>query len=64
LRAEPEVHKFSNLAVNGRDLIAIGFKEGPELGSILSALHEEVLDDPNLNQKETLLGRASKMLNC
>jgi len=63
LRAEPEVHKFSNLAVNGKDLIGIGFQEGPELGETLAALHEEVLDDPKMNEKEILLSRASKILN-
>lgn len=49
---------LSELAVDGSDLIAIGFREGPELGRVLRTLLAEVVDDPELNERETLLERA------
>lgn len=47
-----------DLAVSGRDLIALGMKPGKELGDILNALLEHVLDYPEENEREILLERA------
>jgi hypothetical protein len=44
-----------DLAVDGRDLIALGLEPGPAFGRILEALLERVVDDPALNRRETLL---------
>jgi hypothetical protein len=49
------------LAVSGADLIALGIKPGPRLGVILKELPEAVLDDPELNIKQTLLEIAGNM---
>lgn len=46
------------LAINGNDLIAAGFKPGPEMGALLKHLTDLVLEDPSLNEKETLLNLA------
>lgn len=54
----PPVSPLKSLAINGRDLLEMGFREGPQIGDILRALHEQVLDDPELNTKEELLRRA------
>lgn len=56
--------KFSlkDLAINGRDLIAIGVKPGPKMGEILENVLNEVLEDPNLNQYETLIEIAKKYM--
>ena len=48
------------LAVNGRDLLALGYTPGPTLGAELNALLERVLDDPALNEKNTLLRLAEE----
>ncbi|MBQ9086780.1 MAG: polynucleotide adenylyltransferase [Clostridia bacterium] len=48
---------LSDLVIDGGDLLAAGF-EGKEVGSILKALLESVLDDPERNQKEELLSIA------
>lgn len=48
------------LAVNGRDLIALGVTPGKEIGEKLTALLEEVLEHPELNERETLLGLLEK----
>ncbi len=46
-----------DLAVTGTDLIGAGIKPGPELGRILDAMLDDVLDDPALNEREILLSR-------
>ncbi len=51
----PNVSPLKNLAIAGADLIALGLTPGPRFGEILRALHERVLDDPELNTKDTLL---------
>ena len=55
IRRGPEVSPLKSLAVNGHDLIELGIEPGPRLGKILRALHERVLDNPELNEKATLL---------
>ncbi len=47
------------LALAGRDLIAEGVcKPGPQIGEILAALLEAVLEAPELNDRQALLARA------
>jgi tRNA nucleotidyltransferase (CCA-adding enzyme) len=55
-------HRLSDLAVDGADLIELGFIPGPELGRTLSALLDEVVEEPSLNRRETLLARAEERL--
>jgi tRNA nucleotidyltransferase (CCA-adding enzyme) len=50
------------LAVDGGDLIEIGFREGPELGRVLHELLAEVVEDPARNERAWLLERARKEL--
>ncbi len=47
---------IKELAVDGKDLIAAGVAQGKQIGEILSDLLELVLEDPEKNAKETLLG--------
>ena len=53
--------KITDLKIKGEDLVAIGVKEGPQLGSILRELLDMVIDDPMLNTKEKLLGKAKQL---
>ncbi|MBQ2378205.1 MAG: CCA tRNA nucleotidyltransferase [Clostridia bacterium] len=46
---------IKELAVNGGDLISVGFKAGQEIGDLLEELFDAVLRDPSLNDKEKLL---------
>ena len=46
---------LKTLAVSGSDLIAEGMKPGKEIGEVLSALLEHVLDNPQDNTKEILI---------
>jgi putative nucleotidyltransferase with HDIG domain len=58
---EQEALSLKDLAISGKDLIALGVKPGPRFGVILNELLEAVLDDPELNAKEKLLEIAEKM---
>ena len=46
---------MKELAIGGRDLIAIGIQPGKEIGRILDACLEWVLDEPARNEREMLL---------
>ena len=43
------------LAVSGSDLIAAGMKPGQELGRALNDLLEVVLENPEMNNKDSLM---------
>jgi tRNA nucleotidyltransferase (CCA-adding enzyme) len=54
---------LSALAVDGRDLReTLGLPEGPVIGAILERLMADVIEDPSLNTRLTLLTRASLVL--
>ena len=57
-RGQP--HSLADLAVDGTDLIELGYSEGPELGRALDELLDAVVDDPSLNTREQLLERARR----
>jgi tRNA nucleotidyltransferase (CCA-adding enzyme) len=59
-RSQP--HRRSDLAVDGADLIELGYAEGPELGRALDSMLDAVVDDPSLNTREQLLERARSEL--
>ena len=62
LAAEVALHR-RDLAVDGDDLIAeLGAVPGPRLGAVLDRLLEEVVDDPALNDRPTLLLLAQAQL--
>jgi tRNA nucleotidyltransferase (CCA-adding enzyme) len=50
-----------NLAVSGRDLQALG-AAGPRVGQMLELLLDRVLDEPGLNQRDTLLALARELM--
>jgi len=55
---QSQPHQLNDLAVDGSDLIELGYAEGPELGRALDALLDAVVDDPTLNTRKQLLERA------
>ena len=59
---ERSTFSIKNLAVNGNDLIAIGFKQGPAIGSVLNDLLNLVIDEQILNEKAALLEVAAERL--
>jgi len=53
-----------DLKIDGNDLKSeLGMAQGPEMGRVLNALFERVLDDPGLNTRETLLALARELLD-
>ena len=55
-------HRLRDLAIDGNDLIALGFKPGPRLGRILNDLLDAVVDEPALNTRDELLEQARERL--
>ena len=51
----------ADLAVSGNDVQALG-ASGPEVGRVLSALLDQVLEEPSRNQRDQLLHQARKLL--
>ena len=51
-------HRLRDLAVDGDDLVAVGFRPGPAVGRALQMLLALVVDDPSLNTREALLEHA------
>lgn len=51
-----------DLAINGKDLLDLGFKPGPDIGVVLNSLLAAVIENPELNNKESLLGIAQGFL--
>lgn len=53
---------LSRLAVSGHDLMALsGVPKGPEVGRILKALLDKVIETPELNEQGALLKEAEKL---
>ena len=50
-----------DLAINGKDLIALGIQPGKQLGELLDDLLEHVLDYPEDNDRELLLTKAEEL---
>lgn len=50
-----ECVSLKDLAISGSDLIADGMQPGKEIGIVLNKLLEMVIENPDLNTKETLL---------
>ena len=59
LKAEDACLSLKDLAINGNDLMALGF-HGKELGTCLDALLEQVVDERLPNEKEALLDWAAE----
>jgi tRNA nucleotidyltransferase (CCA-adding enzyme) len=55
-------HRLADLAVDGSDLLDLGYAEGPKVGAALSELLDDVVEDPSRNRKEWLLERAKELL--
>ena len=55
---EAECLSLRDLAVGGRELMELGFAPGPELGTTLNTLLEEVMDEKLPNERDSLLQRA------
>lgn len=55
-------HRLAHLAVDGSDLLELGYSEGPVLGAALLRLLDVVIEDPAANDRATLLTEARRWL--
>jgi hypothetical protein len=54
---------LSKLAIDGNDIMtSLGLAPGPQVGIILNELLQSVLEDPALNEKESLLTIARRLV--
>ncbi|NLJ96637.1 MAG: CCA tRNA nucleotidyltransferase [Clostridiales bacterium] len=53
-----ECVSLKELKVSGKDLMAVGIKPGRRMGLILNKLLDAVIEEPSLNNKETLINMA------
>ena len=60
LNAQSACCRVSQLAVNGRDLMAAGVRPGPGLRQVLNALLETVITGQTPNEKDALLAAAAQ----
>ena len=58
LRAANACFQRRDLAIGGRDLIALGMKPGVPMGELLERLFQDVLDGTLENRTEPLLAEA------
>lgn len=54
---------LKSLAVTGKDLIAEGMKPGPGIGDVLEAMLDEVVENPEHNEREFLLSMFHDTIN-
>lgn len=55
--------EVTDLAINGNDLMSeFGLKPGPEIGRTLQALFEQVLENPEINDRTSLLRAAGYLI--
>jgi hypothetical protein len=58
-RVWAELHqpmKITDMVIDGNDVMTeLGIKPGPMIGKVLSEIFEEVFENPEINQRETLL---------
>ena len=62
LKASGAVFDIKGLAIDGRDIISLGVKEGPAIGEILGEVFKRYVDGECVNTKDSLLGEAKKIL--
>jgi tRNA nucleotidyltransferase (CCA-adding enzyme) len=58
---EEHALKRADLAIDGRDLMALGIEAGPAVGEILEALLQRVVEEPSLNTRERLVEIAREL---
>jgi tRNA nucleotidyltransferase (CCA-adding enzyme) len=60
VRSAQDPTQQSALSINGNDILGLGVPPGPQVGHILRNLTNDVIEDPTLNQRDTLLQRAKE----
>ncbi|MGE5630318.1 MAG: CCA tRNA nucleotidyltransferase [Caulobacteraceae bacterium] len=61
IKEQGQCTSLKELAVNGSDLLSLGFRQGQGIKTVLEALLEKVIETPELNNRESLINIAEKM---
>lgn len=61
IKTQGQCTSIKDLAISGHDLISLGFRQGKEIREALDVLLEEVLENPELNNRETLMKLSGKL---
>ena len=64
LLQEPPAFTLRDLAIGGKDLLALGYPSGPILGQTLNALLEQVQQEQLPNERQALLEAAAQSPPC
>ncbi len=64
LRQEAACLTTRDLAINGHDLLALGFAPGPRIGTVMKSLLEQVQDERLPNARQALLDAAQAYKEC
>jgi tRNA nucleotidyltransferase (CCA-adding enzyme) len=59
--AEQPALTTNDLAIDGRDLKALGLEPGPQFGEVLRTLLDRVIEEPHLNDRDTLVRLAGEI---
>ncbi len=62
IQADNNCLKIKDLKINGKDLIAMGLPQSNKIGLILKTLFDEVVEEPEKNDRDYLLKRAREMM--
>ena len=60
-RERTSPHRVADLALDGHDLLELGYEPGPVIGRTLQELLQVVVDDPGRNTREQLLAVARRL---
>lgn len=55
IRANNECYSLKDLKINGKDIASLGITEGLKIGKVLQIALDQVIKDPELNEKDILL---------
>jgi len=59
--SQQQCFSIKDMAITGRDLIAIGITQGPEIGRALSTLLDMILDEEIPNDRKTLIEKTKEL---
>lgn len=62
LKSSGAVFDVKDLAINGKDIISLGVKEGPEVGLILSSVFDSYIEGKCLNNRDSLMEEAGRII--
>ena len=63
LRESDAVFDIKDLVIDGKDIMALGAKEGPEVGRVLSEVFNRYIEERCSNTKDSLICEAKKIIS-